>query len=425
LGNFNYISWDLGPTLATWMHQGCPTAYDYIVAQASSANAMAQGWHHAILPLLSERDRRTEIRWGLRDFHRRFGVAAPGLWLPETAVDLLTLRVMAEEGVKYTILAPWQSADWIDVRQPYRVDVGEGKNIIIFFYDGYLSGNASFVNEYTENADRFVSDMVLPKLSGFTSAGVPPLVLVASDGELYGHHKPYRDFFLAHLPEACARQDVAMVGLWEYLNLIDVERLPWARINERTSWSCAHGIDRWFRHCPDVPNGHWKEPLRQAYDYLAMRIDEECESFAAKIDFDLWNWRDTYVDVASGLISFDRFIAPTVANLPRSERQPVSKILETLLRAQAARLAMFTSCAWFWDDPGRPETMQSMRFASYAAHLIDGLVGSHLVADLRERLAYVNSPITGKNGGQLLDEAESSGRDSPPSGRTGSRRARR
>ena len=37
-------------------------------------------------------DRRTEILWGLRDFEVRFGRRPTAMWLPETAVDLATLR---------------------------------------------------------------------------------------------------------------------------------------------------------------------------------------------------------------------------------------------------------------------------------------------------------------------------------------------
>ena len=101
-------------------------------AAAAAGNAIAQPFHHAILPLASAADRRTEIRWGLRDFEVRFGRRPAGLWLPETAVDLATLRIAAEEGVGYTILAPWQAAEsGLDSRRPYRVDLGGGRSIVV------------------------------------------------------------------------------------------------------------------------------------------------------------------------------------------------------------------------------------------------------------------------------------------------------
>jgi hypothetical protein len=149
---------------------------------------MALPYHHAILPLASLADRRTEIHWGLRDFELRFGRPATGAWLPETAVDLPTLRLLADAGVRYTILAPWQAADrGIDTRRPYRVAVGDGLSIVVAFYDGDLSGVASFDPSATADADRFARERVLPRLAGTTFAdGTPGLVIVATDGELYG-----------------------------------------------------------------------------------------------------------------------------------------------------------------------------------------------------------------------------------------------
>ena len=121
-GNLDRISWDLGPTLGSWLAAADPVAERAFAAAAARGNAMAQAFHHSILPLASAADRRTEIRWGLREFEFRFGRRPAGLWLPETAVDLPTLRIAAEEGVRYTILAPWQAAEpGIDTRRLYRV----------------------------------------------------------------------------------------------------------------------------------------------------------------------------------------------------------------------------------------------------------------------------------------------------------------
>ncbi len=38
--------------------------------------------------LAKERDKRTQVRWGVRDFEFRFGRPPEGMWLPETAVDV-------------------------------------------------------------------------------------------------------------------------------------------------------------------------------------------------------------------------------------------------------------------------------------------------------------------------------------------------
>src|ERR1035437_3430322 len=128
---------------------------------------MAQSYHPAILPLASFADRRTEIRWGLRDFELRFGRRATGIWLPETAVDLPTLRILADERICYTILAPWQAFDPPRApRRPYRVELGGGKTMIVVFYDAALSASASFESDATMNADAFAQERVLPRLAG-------------------------------------------------------------------------------------------------------------------------------------------------------------------------------------------------------------------------------------------------------------------
>ena len=81
----------------------------------------------------------------MRDFEVRFGRRPRAMWLPETAVDLATLRVLADAGIEATILAPWQAdVPAVDTRRPYRVDVGDGKHVTVALYDGDVSGAVSF-----------------------------------------------------------------------------------------------------------------------------------------------------------------------------------------------------------------------------------------------------------------------------------------
>ncbi len=68
-------------------------------------SALAQAYNHIILPLASPRDQRTQIRWGIADFRRRFRRDPEGMWLAETAVDTWTLEALAAEGIRFTILA--------------------------------------------------------------------------------------------------------------------------------------------------------------------------------------------------------------------------------------------------------------------------------------------------------------------------------
>ncbi len=273
---------------------------------------MAQPFHHTILPLATLADRRTEIRWGLRDFELRFGRRPTGLWLPETAVDLATLRLLVDEGVTHTILAPWQLAgEGLDTRRPYRVEVGDGRSIVVVAYDGGLSTSVSFETDATTDADRFARERVMPRLSERIDGddGATPFALIATDGELYGHHQPYRDYFLQRLVGP------ADLG-YEVATLADVVREagPSARpaaIVERSSWSCHHGVARWETACDCVADGDWKAPLRAALDRLAASIDALTDEIARTLPGspDPWAARDAYVDVVIGAVDEARFAA--------------------------------------------------------------------------------------------------------------------
>ena len=208
LGNFERISFNIGPTLFEWMKKYDPTVHDLIVTQDrvnvqqyGVGNAIAQAYHHTLLPLASREDKVTQIYWGIADFEYRFGRKPQGMWLPETAVDLETLSLLADHGIEFTILAPWQAErDHLDTTEAYRVDLPQGRNITVFFYHSELSSCVSFNPTATANADFFSKDQILthylPKKS---RSNVPQLLLIASDGELYGHHQQFRDRFLAHL----------------------------------------------------------------------------------------------------------------------------------------------------------------------------------------------------------------------------------
>src|SRR5262249_13601280 len=120
-------------------------------------NALAQAYNHTILPLASTRDKRTQILWGLQDFRHRYGHDARGMWLAETAVDLECLDLLAQSGITYTILAPWQAAGEIDATEPYILPLREGRSITVFFYNAPLSGSVSFNDFTTSDANAFAS----------------------------------------------------------------------------------------------------------------------------------------------------------------------------------------------------------------------------------------------------------------------------
>jgi hypothetical protein len=408
--NLTRISWDLGPTLGSWLATEDPSTLAAFASAAGGGNAIAQAFHHTILPLASAADRRTEIRWGLREFELRFGQRAAGLWLPETAVDLATLRIAADEGVRFTILAPWQAAETIDSRHPYRVGLGGGLSIVVAFYDASLSAAVSFEPEATSDADRFARDRVAPRLGGGAAgggaagdSGSPPLALIATDGELYGHHQQFRDLFLQRLvaPDAAAaeRRDFDIVPLAEVLAEPDGHHHPAVRIAERTSWSCHHGVARWSAECPDAFDGRWKGPLRAALERLAAAIDAASDRWFRGVDptLDLWALRDAYVDVVVGVTPGEAFGADRLGGLDRAGRTRGLALLE----AQRWRLAMFASDGWYWDDPIRPETKQVLRSAARAVRIVDEELDAALEARLVADLALFTSPSRGVSGAEI------------------------
>jgi uncharacterized protein DUF3536/glycosyl hydrolase family 57 len=402
-GNLAAISWDLGPTLATWLAAADAGTHGRFIAD--SAAAIAQAYHHTILPLASAADRRTEIAWGIRDFELRFGRKPAGIWLPECAVDLATLREAAAQGIAYTILAPWQAATGVDTRRPHRVELGDDRTITVVFSDGGLSSAASFEPEATADADRFARERVAPRLlGGPAGAGAPdsPIALITTDGELYGHHLQFRDLFLQRL--VCPTPDAPdrgfdVVTLDQVVTEPDGAPHPPVRILDRTSWSCHHGVARWSAECPDVADGRWKGPLRAAFERLAGAVDAITDPGLAALpgDVDPDAVRDAYVEVAGGHRPAADFAG---AWWPAADDRARSRALD-LLEAQRWRLAMFVSDGWYWDDPIRPETRAVMRAAARAARLVDGLAGSTLERRLVADLSLLTSPARGLDGAAI------------------------
>jgi hypothetical protein len=462
-GNLRHVSYDLGPTLADWLATHDPETHGRFVASdrpgsapapapagsgsagsgsaardpgssgsgsaasgsaardpgsdghavpdtadPAEGNAMAQAYHHAILPLASMADRRTEIRWGLRDFELRFGRRPTGIWLPETAVDNTTLRILVDEGIRYTILAPWQAADSrIDTRRPYRVELGRGKAIVVVFYDAALSSSASFESDATMNADSFARERVLPRLAGPSFAdGTPKMAVIATDGELYGHHQKFRDLFLARLVNPGSDVpdrgfDVTTVG--SVVGAAAPRLFPATHIAERTSWSCHHGVLRWYAECPDAADGRWKGPLRAALERLASATDTVAVGLAGEFmdPAALWPARDEYVDVAFGAETAGDFARRWLPLGDDSQRLG----FQALMEVERWRLAMFASDGWFWGDPIRSETKQVLLCAAKSARLIDDLAGTSLEARLREDLGLFVSPSRRIDGAAIYDEA--------------------
>ncbi|MCC7372075.1 MAG: DUF3536 domain-containing protein [Chloroflexi bacterium] len=408
LGNFSRISFDLGPTLASWLEAHDRPTYDAIIAQARThflayghPNALAQVYSHAIMPLASEHERRIQVAWGIADYQHRFGYAPEGMWLAETAADSASLGALLDQGITYTILAPWQAGAPVDTSQPYWVRLADGRKIAAFFYNGDLSGRVSFDSTLTTNADVFgLQDLPRHIERTRVADGDPQLVLIATDGELYGHHLPYRDKFLAHLLGVSAvSRGFEVTSLGRYLEFHPP--LEEVTLAEATSWSCHHGVDRWRGDCDCiVEDGEWKWYLRQALTRLAVKIDTLYEPAASRLFRDPWAAEAAYIGVRLGATTADAFWMQHARN-PKVGQQRALRLLD----AQYYRHIMFASCAWFFEDLDRIEPRNAIRYGLRALRDAERVHKLDLLTAYAADLRAARSTESGRTGVDLLAEA--------------------
>jgi alpha-amylase/alpha-mannosidase (GH57 family) len=381
-------------------------------AHSGHGNAIAQAYGHAILPLCNERDRVTQVVWGVADFRHRFGRDPESMWLPETAVNNATLEVLIEHGLRYVILAPSQalryrpigSADWQDTAidgsraYSYFHRDGSGRSLAIFFYDGPLARAIAFEMALT-SSERLV------RMIESAAAG-KAMINVATDGETYGHHFKFGDLCLAHvLTVEAPREGFWITNYGEFLDRdppqyeVEIQSGPQ---DEGTSWSCGHGVGRWIRNCGCQTGGEagwnqeWRGPLRTALNYLRDRAAEGFEELGNKLFKDPWDARNAYVDVVLNRISPGDFIAQHALR-PLSPADEVRAF--TLLEMQRNALLMFTSCGWFFYDISGIETIQVMKYAARVIELCDQLgLPSHRTAFL-SMLAEARSNVAEKGTG--------------------------
>lgn len=413
LGNYARMSFNFGPTLLSWLAIRDRETYQNILAQDRTnlqrfgmGNALAQSYNHTILPLASTQDKIIQIAWGIADFQHRFSRAPQGMWLPETAVDLETLSLLARFGIRFTILAPWQAeADPLDTAQPYRVTLPGGEHIAVFFYHGELSARVSFEPGATTNADLFAREIAVGSIASHKMGqGKPRLLLVASDGELYGHHQPFRDRFLSHLLNGASTQaglQIIYPSLW--LQMYPPEQT--IRIKENTSWSCHHGIARWRGDCPctpppapavpaspnSQPAGHWKTHLRRALDRLAAALDGVYFEAIYPLIPQPRRLLQKYIHVILGEIEPEALFAET-ANRPLTSAETTR--VRLLLEAQRERQRMFTSCGWFFADFDRIEPRNLLAYAAHAVRLVQQATGIDLSSEVKEELRKAISPVS-------------------------------
>lgn len=408
------LSFNVGPTLLDWLERERPSLYERVIAADRAGRgddglgpAIAQPYFHVILPLASRREKETLVRWGLADFEARYGRKAKGMWLPETAVDAETLDVLAAEGVEFTILCPTQAeavrpagGDWaptdaetLDPKTPYSwtSPLDASRRLVVFFYHHRLSRGV--VGGETVSSGQAFAAGVLARLIPGKSA---QLAHVASDGEFYGHHHPGAERVLALGLDLLEGEGVTPLNHSRFLALFPPPRE--CRVRERTAWSCPHGLGRWERDC-GCRSGHlpdwkqdWRGPLRDALERLAKRLDTFYEDEALLYFEDPWAARD-----ASWRLWRAKDEAAQDAVLDALAKHPLNDAERAralrLLLMQRERLAMFTSCGWFFDDISGVETVLILQSAARACDLAHGL-GEDAEAALLERLTACRSNLT-------------------------------
>lgn len=428
VNNYARISFNFGPTLLAWMERCVPEVHAAVVeADRASArrfsghgSAMAQAYNHIIMPLANARDKRTQVRWGVADFASRFGRQPEGMWLPETAVDTETLEALADEGIAFTVLAPRQAGrvramgeeKWLDVRggrvdpsQAYRVNLPSGRAIAVFFYDGPVSQAVAF-ERLLSNGEHFAGRLVSAFDPRRTSA---QLVHIATDGETYGHHHKHGEMALAY-----ALRHIEAHGLAKLTNYGEfLERNPptyEAEILENTSWSCAHGVERWRSDCgcrSGSPgwNQAWRRPLREALDALRDRVAGPYERAAAALLTDPWAARDAYIEVV-----LNRSPETVAKFFQTHARRPLSPEEQSealgLLELQRNAMLMYTSCGWFFDDLSNIETVQVLHYAGRVIELGEMLFQASLEGPFLEILEKGRSNLPEMGDGRRIWERQ-------------------
>jgi hypothetical protein len=427
VNNYAKISFDFGPTLLAWLEKRVPEVYGAILEAdkesqknfSGHGSALAQAYNHMILPLANRRDKYTQVLWGVRDFEKRFGRKPEGMWLPEAAVDLETLEVLSEQGIRFTILAPHQASrirpigdgEWMDVggekldpTMPYLLNLSSGKTIILFFYDGPISRAVAFEG-LLSNGDSFVQRL----LGGFSNArSWPQLLHIATDGETYGHHYRLGDMALAYALHFIESQNHArLTNYGEYLE----EHPPTHEVEifENTSWSCTHGLERWCNDCGcnsgEHPGWHqgWRAPLREALDWLRDILAPAYKEKASLFLKDPWETRDDYIHIILDRSQerLDEFLSKhAVRVLNKAERTTVLKLIEL----QRHAMLMYTSCGWFFDELSGIETVQVIKYAGRALQLAREVFGDAIEPRFLELLERAKGNVPEHGSGLRIYE---------------------
>lgn len=414
--NYARISWNMGPTLLSWLEAKDPATYarlqkadrDSMARFGGHGSALAQSYNHIIMPLANAADQQTQIRWGIADFKIRFGRMPEGMWLSETAVDTATLEALVDNGIKFTVLAPRQcksvrfegNETWhevrggVDTRRAYRCPLPSGRSIDLFYYDGEVSKGVAF--EGLLNDGRLLANRLMNTLDDRPDE--PQIAQIATDGESYGHHHKKGEMALAfalnHIDE---NPDFELTNYGQFLELYPP---VWeTRIHENSSWSCVHGVERWRSDCGCHTGGEagwhqrWRQPLRAALDDVRERLITVFETEGSPLFKDPWAARDAYVELVLDRSpqKTNAFMQQHAYAVPVSESDKIKML--RLLEMQRHCMLMYTSCAWFFNEVTGIETLQVLQYANRAMHLCEVITGQDFHPEFLASLEKIESNV--------------------------------
>ena len=428
VNNYARISFNVGPTLLSWLERHAPDVYEAIRSAdrasrerySGHGSALAQPFHHTILPLATPADRETQVEWGIRDFRARFGREPEGMWFPEAAVDPDVLAVAADHGIRFTVLSPFQAArfrrigtqEWttpapgdVPTTRAYALPLPNGRSMAAFFYHGSLATEIAFqglLHSGSALADRLAGAFD-PSLGD-----APQLVHVATDGETYGHHHRHGDMALAFaLERLAARTDLALTNYGEFLARHPPEFE--AEVHGPSSWSCAHGVERWRSDCGCNSGRHpgwnqaWRTPLRAALDGLRDAARAPLDRLGATLFRDFRAARLDFIDFVRD--RSDEARAAFLARHASRELSPEETVSAwSVLEIERQLQQVYTSCGWFFDDVGGIESVQVLQYAARAIQLAEATLGGSFEAPFLERLALAHSNVADVGDGRRIYE---------------------
>lgn len=423
VNNYAHMSFNMGPTLLSWLEKHDEYTYQHVIQAdidsvkefSGHGNALAQVYNHIIMPLANKRDKYTQTIWGIKDFQKRYGRMPEGIWLAETACDDETLGVLADCGIKFTVLSPYQAervrafgeTDFTDVSHGeidstkayrYNIKCRNGKYIDLFFYNAQISQAVAF-EELLKDGGRFVEKLKtgISKDDDFSR-----LTNIATDGESYGHHTKFGDMALSYVLRIKAGDEgFTLTNYGEFL-----EKHPPVDevvIKLVSSWSCCHGVGRWKEDCGCSTGGmagwnqKWRKPLREALDMLRNKLIELTEKEGKKYFSDVWNARNNYIDVVLDRNNINKFLHENAYEISEEDKVKALKLMEI----QRQAMLMYTSCGWFFNEISGIETIQIMKYAARAMQLAKDFSDENLEEQFVEILKEAKSNIpkygNGKN----------------------------